>query len=80
VDATQIPCNGYWRRAGQVFTYPLVTVFAASKAEADQVAGPEALNGGAYLAVAMDSAEASNRLGLWGRPDLAAAIRRGESA
>lgn len=78
INAHDIPHDGYWTVAGQVFSYPLVTVFAADQAAADAIAGPDARNGGAYLATAMDSAEASNRLGTWGRPDLAAQILRGD--
>jgi hypothetical protein len=80
-SAYDIPRDGYWRTAGQVFQYPMVTVFAATKAEADVIAGPEHRVGTydqlALSHLALDSAEASSRLGIWGRPDLAAAMMRG---
>ena len=45
-----MPWDGYWRVTRlQVFFYPLVTVFAATKAEADLIAGP--------LPVALEKAE-----------------------
>jgi hypothetical protein len=79
-----IPWGGYWKRAGQVFQYPMVTVFAATKAEADEIAGPEhrvmTYDQVAYCEAMLDSAEASSRLGIWGRPDLAAVMMRGDSA
>jgi hypothetical protein len=82
-SASDIPRNGYWRTAGQVFTYPLATVFAATRAEADEIAGfdncVETYDQAAFCHLALDSAEASNRLGIWGRPDLAAVMMRGDS-
>jgi hypothetical protein len=77
-SAYDIPHDGYWRTAGSVFQYPLVTVFAATKVEADRTAGPEAFDGHAYVNLCIDSAEASSRLGIWGRPDLFAAMLRGD--
>jgi hypothetical protein len=74
--ATDIPHDGYWRTAGQVFGYPLVTVFAASQAEADAIAGPVVPSD--VQAVLMDSIEAQIRLGTFGHPDLAAKIMRGD--
>ena len=77
-SASDIPWDGYWKHAGQVFRYPLVTVFAVSKAEADRIAGPEAFDGAWYVNLCIDSAEASSRLGIWGQPDLLAAMMRGD--
>lgn len=74
-----IPHDGYWRIAGQIWFYPLVTVFAKSKAEADIIAGPDRLDGTLYFLTAMDSTDAAGRLGLWARPDLAAKMMRGDS-
>jgi hypothetical protein len=74
----EIPHDGYWQVAGQVFAYPLVTVFAANKTAADLIAGPDALDGWLYARVAIDSALASSRLGIWGRPDLAEQMLRGD--
>lgn len=62
-SASDIPHDGYWRRAGQVFTYPLATVFAANKAEADRTAGPEicveTYDQAAFCHLALDSAATS---------------------
>jgi hypothetical protein len=79
-SAYDIPHDGYWTRAGQVFQFPLVTVFAATRAEADRVAGPEAFDGYWHVNLCIDSAEASSRLGIWGRPDLLAVMMRGDLA
>jgi hypothetical protein len=83
VDAVckQLPFDGeYWRIAGTPFSYPLITVFAPDKATADIIAGSWHSRRAqlAYCELAMDSAEAQNRLGIFGRPDLAAQMRRGD--
>jgi hypothetical protein len=77
-SAYEIPHDGYWRVAGQVFQYPLMTVFAGNQTEADKIAGPDADDPLLVNFTAMDSAEASSRLGIWGRPDLLAQITRGD--
>jgi hypothetical protein len=61
-----------------VWAYPLVTVFAPDKATADAIAGPGRLDGVAFFYAAMDSVEAQQRLGIFGRPDLAAKVERGD--
>jgi hypothetical protein len=68
----------YRPNGGQVFMYPLIAVFAPDKAAADIIAGEGRLDGRAYNELAIDSAEAQNRLGIWGRPELAAKIQRGD--
>jgi hypothetical protein len=82
-SAYHIPRDGYWRTAGQVFQYPLLTVFAASAAEADAIAGLEygfgTYDNIAAVHLALDSAQASSRLGIWGRPDLFAVMLRGDT-
>jgi hypothetical protein len=81
-SAYDIPHDGYWRTAGQVFQYPMVTVFAATKAEADAIAGPEHMvqtyDQLSYALAMLDSAQASSRLGIWGRPDLFAVMLCGD--
>jgi hypothetical protein len=81
-SAYDIPHDGYWRTAGSVFQYPMVTVFAATKAEADATAGAEhrveTYDQVGYASAMLDSAQASSRLGVWGRPDLFAAMLRGD--
>lgn len=82
-SAYDIPRDGYSRTAGSVFQYPTLTVFAASKAEADEIAGPEhhvmTYDQLAYAFAMLDSAQASSRLGIWGRPDLFAVMLRGDT-
>jgi hypothetical protein len=66
-SAYDIPSDGYWQRLGAtIWQYPLITVFATSKAAADQIAGPDALDGVAFFHLALDSAEAQHRAGTWG--------------
>lgn len=77
-SAYDIPFDGHWRWAGGVFQYPLVTVFAASQAQADLIAAPTDRDVRTAIEVGMDAAEASLRLGHWGRPDLDALMRRGD--
>ena len=78
-----IPHDGYWQVAGQVFQYPMVTVFARDKAEADKIAGPEHMVATydqlAYVYLALDCAEAIHRLGMWGRPDLVTQMEKGDT-
>ncbi len=81
-SAYDIPWDGYWKLAGQVFQFPMVTVFASTKAEADEIAGPEhhvmTYDQVAYCELMIDSAQAQNRLGIFGRPDLQDAVMRGD--
>jgi len=74
----EIPPDGYWKTAGQVFSFPMVTVFAANAKAARAIAGEVRDDEKTQLEAAMDSAIALSRLGLWGRPDLAAAMMRGD--
>jgi hypothetical protein len=82
--ASEIPFESYWRYLREetpgvsLFSFPRVTVFASSKAEADEIAGPDAHDGVLAVDTGLDSAEASSRLGIWGRPDLDAKMRRGD--
>lgn len=86
--ASAIPHNSYWRylrcqgKQVSVFGLPLVSVFAATRAEADEIAGPEnaaaTYDQASYVYACIDSAEAANRLGVFGRPDLAAKMERGD--
>jgi hypothetical protein len=81
-SAYDIPWDGYWKTAGQVFTYPLATVFAATRAEADEIAVPEirveTYDQRSFCDLALDSTEAQIRLGIFGRPDLRDAVMRGD--
>jgi hypothetical protein len=81
-SASGIPWDGYWRTAGQVFSYPLATVFARTREEADAIAGPgiqvKTYDQLAFGHLMLDSAEAQSRLGLWGRPDLHDDMMRGD--
>lgn len=82
-SASDIPWDGHWKHAGQVFAYPMVTVFAATGAEADEIAGPEhrveTYDQAALCHLLIDSAQAQIRLGIFGRPDLADAVMHGDT-
>lgn len=82
-SASDIPFDGYWKTAGQVFTYPMVTVFARTAAEADEIAGPEhrvaTYDNIAAVHLALDSAEAQHRLGVFGDVAAQDAMMRGDS-
>jgi hypothetical protein len=86
--ASEIPFESYWAHLREeqpgisIYSYPLASVFASSRAEADATAGPEnaveTYDQRAYFHLGLDSTEASIRLGTFGRPDLDAQMRRGD--
>jgi hypothetical protein len=82
-SAYDIPYDGYWKRAGQVFSYPMLTVFAATAEEAGEIAGPEhrvqTYDQVAYCELMLDSADAQVRLGIFGNPAAQDAVMRGDS-
>jgi hypothetical protein len=83
-SASDIPWDGYLRSTGlQLFTYPLATVFARTKEEADAIAGPgicvKTYDQAAFCDLAFDSTLAQIRLGIFGRPDLADKVMRGDA-
>jgi hypothetical protein len=68
----------YRPNGGQLFMYPLMAVWAGSKLEADNIAQPTENDGLAKAFLALDSAEAQMRLGVFGEPGLRAKMERGD--
>lgn len=61
-----------------LYSYPLMDVWAPSKLDADNVAQPTDEDGLAQAYLALDSAEAQIRLGVFGEPELRAKMERGD--
>lgn len=69
----------YRPNGGQLFAYPLMAVWAHNHLEADNIAQPTDDDGLTQALLALDSAEAQVRLGVFAEPALRAQMERGDS-